>query len=325
MHNDVKASDELMEWIDIKEEQLTPSSCFKTFQGAFTPAITTTSRDMCAILLKLGITADPIVSTATWDLTCSTTDRQEVRIMVNALDDTAPTIEAHRRILGATYVHRPQNVHDARWISYCTAYKDIKAVPGAQQLLDSLQTATKQDLEADFSYPQLEGRDRPALSVMAVQLRIASSYALPGASSNHYIEISRIVEPPISRKVQGTIPGSHPFRAPAMAEHKLNEVDTLWYEVSLGLTESPIAFKENESLDVSSEASWTVDQIVDRQYEQDLAILEAATNDLVGRMDDIGLMNKGQARKLEKKRKDRIGRQETEMNRPFTQADYQRW
>lgn len=325
MHHDTKVTDERMDWAYMKAEHLTGFSCFKTFQGAFTPSITTASRDMCAILLELGITSDPFVSIAIWELTCSTTDKQEVRIVVNASDDTEPVIEAHKQICGATYVHRPQNVHDARWISFCISYKDCKAVPGAQELLDSLHTPQVQDLEAAFSYPELQGRDRPALSVKAVQLRVSSRYALPDRSANHYIEISRIVEPRVLRREEAIAVESHPFRVPSLTEIELSRFDVLWYEVSLGLIESPHAFKENESLDVGSEASWTVDQVVDKNYEQDLAILEAATNDLVERMDNLGLQNRGMAKQLEMKRKNKRAKAEVDLNKPFTQAGYQAW
>ena len=234
-------------------------------------------------------------------------------------------MEVGKRLFGATYLHAPEHVFDARWVMTGTSTTDIKLIPGAAELYESLHTASSQDTSAPSLFPQLTGRDLPALSVKAIQLRITQRYAIRHSegAAKHYIEFVRVIEPHIMVPPSQLVTRSRNFYTLVQPERKLIQEDGLWYEVNLGSLEEPAAFMQNETLELGGEASWTVDQIVNQEYERNLAELEALVTNLLRMIDHVGMTPNGSALRIENKIREEERKKQQEFDRAFTEPQNQ--
>lgn len=321
MHCDLTETKERMSWGPMKNDHLRNIKDFHTFDQGFSPAITSAWKDIIAISQALGIRSSPLKSDAVWEIVCSSTDKQQVTIVVDAAEgsEVEPFIILQRKLLGATYLHAPQNVHDARWITVGTTKKRIAEVQGAENIVGSLRT-TWTNRGNDFSYPTMEGTDSPLLSIIAVRLRTTVRYRIPSSvTANHYVDFVRMIEPKMRRKDPPDNPmESYLFKVMCDDEKALQGKNGLWYEVQIGQIHQPEVLRENEDLELGEEATWKVDDIVDADFEKSQGALEASAMELVGKMANIGIGNRGEAWKMEKRMKEREAKKQVEANLAFT-------
>lgn len=294
----IKPSDTMRQ---LKEDQvreiLAEHSEFGTFFGGYSNAITTRSQDLVSLLLILEITENPIQVWATWELVCQTTDKQERKIVVDALEMSEPLVTVSEEILGVTYFHIPQRVFDARHVITGSVQRTIAEVPGSGEIVGTLHTG---DLNASggSALPSLTGCESSSLPLQAVQLRSSVRYRVP--ESDWCIEFIRVCESNTILRpapVMGLPPGA--FKIPRCSEDELIARHGLWYEIRLvQITPNP-AFAANQVLHDGEEATWTAGDVVDGASLRELELLTAK---VVQAMDNVGVQNKGPCAGLEQRK-----------------------
>jgi len=262
----------------------------------FTSLVSTSATDMQYILFYFGIEKNNFEHgiQASYEILCRKTDGTEVCLKIDATDcpyygsieDSAAVYEAVTTF-ATVLLHFPQRMWDARLTITDTSYKPTGKEEGAIQLLNTLQIHVPDGKEL----PEIIGRDGNGLFVEGVRIIAKSWYRKVGMSTS--LIITRIVDLPIQRPQTNITEDSGMFRAISLEESVMVADYRLWYEVSLRVEEHHVPEEEAESVMVHM-----------------IRELERETENIVLKMDAIGLNNKGHGHMLEQKLLKKMKRKE---------------
>ena len=272
---------------------------FTDLHSVFTNVLTTSPDDVDYMITSIYSDDDPknikpFKIDSLLELTCEASDKSEVRIIVDMQSPEPGSgvqisyAKGHDCLLGAVYVHAPNQTWDARCI--VTGHRRFVAldeVSGAKSLHDRLYAAIEPRQNGQI--PQLQGRDGDGLNVQAARIITVLKYSC-GSNKPYYIEVRRVHDLLLRRPETQDVKNRGVFRADCLSDETMTSEQRLWYEFSLKLSIHGGTFKENEKMSIGSEAGWKAHEVVD---EKALKRVEEAVWCLLKRMDPVGAKNKG--------------------------------
>lgn len=270
---------------EVLEKELAVHQASGGLEVHFSRMLTTDVSEACHIAVPHLFKEEPSQFETFYEFVLLDKDNKEVHLTISPVSAQDADIFLPTEELGMVYLHFPKRIWDARYV--VNGRKNYQASEAIHKFIATIKVEVPiHELAGEkFPVPRIKYRvESNEISVQAVYVKrclrhqsIKPSKIVLQVTDIRLLELAQRKQDPVAKAALSGFPSV------MVEEHRL------WFEASLLVPQSPL-LEQNRTIQIGDDAEWTPEEVLPPDA---LAHLRAVTEQLITRIDGVGLSNRG--------------------------------